>query len=135
VIVVDTSALLAIMKGEPEAADFEAAVAGEDALISAVSVVQATRVATSAMDRRALDAVDEFVGRLGLEVRNVDATQAIAARRGFLDYGKGRHPAGLNFGDCFSYGLARSLNAPLLFKGKDFALTDVLVAVQPTTEA
>jgi ribonuclease VapC len=125
-IVVDTSALIAIMKAEPEAPDFARSIIEQaPALISQVSVFEATLVASSSLGRIAIDAVDDYVGRLGLEVRDVENAQTLAARRGFFDFGKGRHPAALNFGDCFAYGLAKSLNLPLLYKGSDFGKTDI----------
>jgi ribonuclease VapC len=125
-IVVDTSALIAIIKAERDAPDFVKAIVEQaPALISQVSVFEATLVASSSLDRLAIDVVDDYVGRLGLEIRTVEGSQTLAARRGFLDFGTGRHPASLNFGDCFAYGLAKSLNLPLLYKGSDFGKTDI----------
>jgi ribonuclease VapC len=129
-IVVDTSALIAIMKDEDDAGAMIAAVlSARQAVMSVVSIVEATLVASSALDLAAVDAVNEYVEKLGLSVRGVDEAQMNAARLGFLTYGKGRHAAALNFGDCFSYGLARTLNAPLHFKGDDFSRTDMTSAI------
>jgi ribonuclease VapC len=74
--------------------------------------------------------LDALTGRLDLEIVAHDASLALAAREAFLRFGKGRHPAGLNLGDCASYALARVNNLPLLFKGRDFGQTDILTAGQ-----
>jgi ribonuclease VapC len=127
-MVVDSSALLAILFGEPEAAHFKQRIAdSDDPLLSAVAVVEVTIVALS---RRGFS-VDEIQQRLvamGLSIAPVSAPQARLAAEAFARYGKGRHPAGLNFGDCFAYALARDSGRPLLFKGGDFALTDIAAA-------
>ena len=80
-------------------------------------------------DRATLEFLDRVLQTAAIELRPVDELQARLAREAFLRFGKGRHPAGLNFGDCFSYALARTLDAPLLFVGDDFGQTDVRVAM------
>lgn len=75
--------------------------------------------------------LDEFVRDVGIKIEPVTEEQAYIARRAWAEYGKGRHPARLNFGDCFSYALAKSLDEPLLFKGSDFSQTDIEAAIQP----
>ena len=128
-MVVDTSALVAIEQREPDAAFFEMALAtAGGAAISAVTLVEFNMVTLGPTLTPDVSSVDEFVRRLNLTVMNVSEQDAILARDAFLRYGKGRHPARLNFGDCFSYALAKRLGEPLLFKGNDFAQTDVLIA-------
>lgn len=75
-----------------------------------------------------LEFLDRFLQTTAIELHPVDVSQARLARKAFLRFGKGRHPAGLNFGDCFSYALAQTLDAPLLFVGDDFSQTDVQIA-------
>ncbi|WP_029010294.1 PIN domain-containing protein [Azospirillum halopraeferens] len=107
-MVVDTSAIMAILFAEPDAARYARAIGTADVrLISAA-----------------------WMADHGFEVVAVDAAQAGLARDAFLRFGKGRHPAGLNYGDCFSYALAKSTNEPLLFKGNDFPLTDLPAALE-----
>jgi ribonuclease VapC len=93
--------------------------------ISAAAFVEASIVIESRFGTDGLRALDLFMERAGIEIMPVDVEQARAAREAFLRFGKGRHAAGLNLGDCFSYALARVLGEPLLFKGGDFARTDV----------
>ena len=123
----DTSALAAIMFGEPEAGLFTRLIHGDDrCLISAASVVELSIVIESQLGSDACRECDEFMSRAGIVVEPVTLEQARLARQAFLNFGKGRHAAGLNFGDCFSYALAKQTGEPLLFKGNDFAKTDVL---------
>jgi ribonuclease VapC len=127
VIVVDSSAFLAIRFDEPEADDFSRAIARADGIaMAAATYLECAIVAMRAADGRA--ALDAWIGARRISVVPVNYALAQMAADAFARYGKGRHPAGLNFGDCFAYALARSLNAPLLFKGEDFARTDVLRA-------
>lgn len=125
-IAVDTSALMAILLGEAEAdACAKVLIDEERVLISAAVLAEALIVSA----RRGLaDEMARLVDELGFEV--VAVTQATASRvaAAYDRWGKGLHPAGLNFGDCFSYELARSHDCPLLFVGEDFARTDVAVA-------
>ena len=75
-------------------------------------------------------ALDLFIAKAKIGLVEVDADQARIAREAFRDYGKGRHPAGLDFGDCFAYALAKTLDEPLLFKGRDFSLTDIVACIE-----
>ncbi len=125
-MVIDTSAILAILRDEPERRAFNEAIESADPrLMSAASFVEASVVIETRRGYEGLRDFDLFMARAGIELAPVDADQAHIARQAFREYGKGRHPAGLNFGDCFSYALARAEGLPLLFKGNDFAQTDV----------
>jgi ribonuclease VapC len=131
VIVVDTSALVAIFAREPEGERFKDVMLDDDApLISAATLLETSIVLRTFGRRPTSDGeLDDFV-RENLRVMGVDANQVQAARDAHLKYGKGMgHPAQLNFGDCFAYALAKSLNVPLLYKGGDFAKTDIVSAV------
>lgn len=125
-MVIDTSALVAILGGEPEQQAFIAAIEQADVcLLSAASHVEASIVMEVRHGAAGVHDLDRLLDRAGCEIVAVDAEQAKIARFAFQRYGKGRHPAGLNFGDCFAYALAVSRGEPLLFKGTDFPLTDV----------
>jgi ribonuclease VapC len=125
-MVVDTSAVVAILTGEPEGRSFIDAIEAADVrLISAASFVEASIILDVRYGAEGMRYLDLFLDRAGLEVAAVDEEQAREARRGFSRFGKGRHEAGLNFGDCFAYALAATSGEPLLFKGDDFAKTDV----------
>jgi len=127
-MVIDTSALAAIFFSEPERQTFlDAIVAAENRLVSAATVLETGIVLESRQGEPAGREFDLFVVRANLLVVPVDAEQVELARSAWRKYGKGRHRAGLNFGDCFSYALAKSTGEPLLAKGTDFALTDVVV--------
>jgi ribonuclease VapC len=129
-VVVDTSALLAILFGEPERDRCIALLAGaEDPLISAGTLVEASIVMQARHGDDGVRDLDELLATAGIRPVAVDADQARLARDAFARFGKGRAPAGLNFGDCFAYALAQATGRPLLFKGADFAQTDVLPAV------
>ena len=129
-MILDSSAVLAMLFGEPEAAAFaEAAEEATDRAISAASWLEAAIVA----DNRSAVAAAEFAGlmaRLDLEVVPFTASQAVVAREAHRRYGKGRHKAGLNLGDCFAYALAKERGQKLLFKGDDFAATDIEPAIK-----
>jgi ribonuclease VapC len=125
-MVIDSSAIVAILFGEPEARAFAHAIDQDPMrLMSAVSVLEATMVVESELGEAGGRELDLLLHRAGIEVIGFPAEQLDAARHAFRGYGRGRHPAGLNFGDCFSYALAKSTGQPLLFKGNDFARTDV----------
>lgn len=127
-MVIDTSALLAILGDEPERRAFTTALEDADRrLLSTASLVEASLVIATRYGLEGLRDLDQLVAKAEMELVPVDAEQAAEARSGFLRYGKGRHPAGLNFGDCFAYALARVEGEPLLFKGTDFSRTDVAV--------
>jgi ribonuclease VapC len=126
-MVVDTSALVAILQGEPEANAFADLLAhAADPLISAATLFECSIV--QAKSRHGLENLDDLLLTAGIRVAAVDVTQAHAAREAWLRYGKGNGSARLNFGDCFSYALAMTTGRPLLFKGDDFAQTDVTPA-------
>ena len=129
-MVVDTSALLAILLDEPERRSFNEAIeAAESRRLSAASFVEVSIVIESRFGAEGLRDLDLFLERAGIELTAVDAEQAQAARRAYSRFGKGRHPAGLNYGDCFAYALATVIGEPLLYKGDDFGRTDVLPVV------
>ncbi|MBM3509472.1 MAG: type II toxin-antitoxin system VapC family toxin [Alphaproteobacteria bacterium] len=128
-MVIDTSAVVAILLGETEGAAFAARMSFDQTrLISVASFVEASIV----LDRRRRDVgrrdLDRFMVRAGLEVVPVDRAQGEMAREAYHQYGRGRHRANLNFGDCFAYALAKTTGEPLLYKGTDFGLTDVATA-------
>ena|SRR5450432_3687418 len=125
-MVIDTSAIVAIALDEPEAASFEEQIADDPVrLISAATVVEVTIVLETRLGDAGGRELDLWLLKIGAEVVPVDAEQTDAARRAWRRYGKGRHAAALNYGDCFSYALAVIRNEPLLFKGEDFAQTDI----------
>src|SRR5262245_19251593 len=125
-MVIDTSALAAILQNEPERRSFiEAIEAADSRLMSAATFVEISIVIESRYGAEGLRDLDLFLSRAAIELVAVDAEQAHTARRAFSRYGKGRHRAGLNYGDCFAYGLALVAGEPLLFKGDNFAQTDV----------
>ncbi|MGB0723239.1 MAG: type II toxin-antitoxin system VapC family toxin [Gammaproteobacteria bacterium] len=125
-MVIDTSALIAILQDEPERHRFNAAIEADGrCLLSAASFVELSMIVESRFGPDGIRALDLFLSKAGIEVIPVDADQAHIARDAFRRFGKGRHPAGLNFGDCFSYALARAMGEALLFKGDDFPKTDV----------
>lgn len=132
-LVVDTSAVIAILLGESDAPHYASALSAASELrMAAPTWLETALVATA---RCVGDGYLELVGFLdfvGVEVVPVDMALAQIAYDGWTRYGKGRHPAGLNYGDCFSYALAKQRDEPLLFKGADFALTDIRPAI-PTT--
>ena len=125
-MVIDTSALVAILQDEPERGAFTVAIEAADRrAMSVVSFVETSMVVDSRHGADGVRALDLLVAKAGIELVAVDTAQAHAARVAFRVYGKRRHPAGLNFGDCFPYALAKTLGEPLLFKGADFPLTDI----------
>ena len=125
-MVVDTSALLAILQDEPERRRFNEALESADSrLMSVATLVEISIIIESRFGAEGLRDLDLLIERAGIELVPVDVEQARAARSAYGRFGKGRHPAALNFGDCFSYALARVLGEPLLFKGDDFSQTDL----------
>ena len=127
-MVIDTSALAAIFFAEPERRHFLAAItAAGRRLVSAATVIETGIVIEARQGEAAGREFDLFVVRANLQIVPVDAEQADLARSAWRKYGKGRHAAGLNFGDCFTYALAKSTGEPLLAKGADFSLTDIEV--------
>ena len=127
-MVVETSAVLAILLDEPEAAEFAQLIEDDPApLISAASVCEAGIVLISRHGLEARGDLRDFLEQGGLQVEPVTAEQAELALDAYQRYGKGRHRAGLNFGDCFAYALCKATGQPLLFKGQDFSQTDIAI--------
>jgi ribonuclease VapC len=127
-MVVDTSALIAFLNADPEAGRIEdVLVAARQRFISAATLVEAGIVAERQNPRSGAHDLDLLVDRLPIDVVPVTREHAELARDAYRQFGKGLHPAGLNYGDCFSYALARALGEPLLFVGNDFSQTDVEV--------
>jgi ribonuclease VapC len=125
-VILDTSALVAILYGEPERERFAQLIHdAESCRLSVVSFVELSMVIEHQLGPEASRQVDMFFRRTGIVIEPVTVDQGHLARQAFIDFGKGRHKAGLNFGDCFSYALAKATGEPLLFKGSDFSLTDV----------
>jgi len=126
-MIIDTSALLAILYQEEDAAYFAGAIAAAPVgRMSAANFLEAAINIDVSGDAEASRQLDTFIRRAGIEINSVTFEQAQIARQAYLDFGEGRHPAGLNFGDCFAYALARETGEPLVFKGDDFAKTDIL---------
>lgn len=126
-MILDTSALAAIFFGEPEAAQYTGIIHdAERCLISAANFVELAIVIETQIGAEAVRQCDMFFRRAGIVIEPFTVEQAHIAGQAFHDFGKGRHSAGLNFGDCFAYALARITGEPLLFKGHDFAKTDIL---------
>jgi ribonuclease VapC len=130
VIAIDTSALLAILNAEPEEATFAQILAESAACcISAVTLLETRIVLRTRFGAGALTDLDELLDQIKPEIVPFDEEQLSQAWVGFEKYGRGLGtPAKLNFGDCASYALAKSRNAPLLYKGADFAMTDIVAA-------
>ena len=125
-MVIGSSAILAILLDEPERRAFNEMIEADPVrLLSAANFVEAAVVIEARLGENAGREFDLFMHRAEIEVIAVDADQAELARRAYRRYGKGRHRAGLNFGDCSAYALAKTRGEPLLFKGADFAATDV----------
>jgi ribonuclease VapC len=125
-MVIDTSAILAILQDELERRKFNEAIEAADTrLLSTASFVEGSMVLDSRHGADGVRDLDLFIAKARISLVPVDEDHAQLARQAFQKFGKGRHPAGLNFGDCFSYALARSVDEPLLFKGNDFSQTDV----------
>jgi ribonuclease VapC len=128
-VVVDTSVFVCVLLMEPEAPAFEAALSRASAIrLSSVTWCESAIIMTSKRGDMGLRSLGELLGVLQAQVVAVDANVSERAFSAWLRYGKGRHPAGLNFGDCFSYALASTLDEPLLFKGDDFSKTDLTPA-------
>lgn len=128
-MVIDTSAIVAILQGEPERRSFIEAMEDAASLrMSAATFVEVSMVIEARYGAEGVRELDHFLDRAGVEIVPVDIEQARAARTAFSRFGKGRHPAGLNHGDCFSYALAVVTGERLLCKGGDFAQTDALLA-------
>ncbi len=132
-MVVDTSAFLAVLLREEEAEDFSVLMAEAPMLLmSAATKLEASLVAEGSRLGATSEAVEALCQALNIQVLPFDQSHLLWALRGWREFGKGRHRAGLNLGDCFSYGLARALNMPLLYRGDDFKGTDVR-SLEPST--
>jgi ribonuclease VapC len=129
-MVLDTSALVAVLLGEPERDRFIDLLAdAEDPLISAATLVETSIVMLAKTGAEGISDLDELLAAAAVRCVAVDAAQAHLAREAFARFGKGRARAALNYGDCFAYALARSTAQPLLFKGNDFIHTDLEFAM------
>jgi len=129
-MILDTSALAAILFGEPEAALYTQLIHDADrCLMSAANSVELSIVIEGQIGPDAGRQCDAFFRRAHIIIEPCTVEQAHLARQAFLDFGKGRHSAALNFGDCFAYALAKIIGEPLLFKGEDFKKTDILSAL------
>jgi len=131
-VIIDTSAIIAILRDEPDASSYARAIADATSCrVSAVNFVESAVVIDASRDPIATRRFDEFVKEANILIEPVTADQAQIARAAYRDFGKGSgHPAKLNFGDCFAYALAKTLAEPLLFKGSDFAHTDIVSTLQ-----
>ncbi len=128
-MIIDTSAIIAVLFNEDDAEVYAEAISRADSCrISAATMVEIAIVVEAQTRNSGGRQLDAFIRRASIGIESVTEEQAYMARQAFIDFGKGRHRAGLNFGDCFSYALAKATREPLLFKGKDFAQTDLVAA-------
>ncbi len=128
-MIVDTSAIIAVLFNDDDAEVYAEAIARADSCrISAATLVETAIVVEAQTRDNGGRQLDAFIRRASIAIESVTEEQAYMARQAFIDFGKGRHRAGLNYGDCFSYALAKATREPLLFKGKDFAQTDLVAA-------
>ncbi|MER8383395.1 type II toxin-antitoxin system VapC family toxin [Mesorhizobium sp. M0208] len=128
-MVIDTSAVVAILRSEPEAARLERALVLDPIrLVPATCVLEARMVLVSRRGEHALAEIDLWLRKIEADIIPVDSELVDLATQGWLTYGKGHHPAALNFADCLSYALAKRADEPLLFIGKDFSQTDIEAA-------
>jgi ribonuclease VapC len=131
-MIIDTSAIIAVLQDEPERRRFNEMIeAAPRKRLSAATLLELSIVTEVRHGAEGIRELDLYLATAGIETLAVDRAQALLARDAFRRFGKGRHRAALNFGDCFSYALAKSLDEPLLFKGSDFGLTDITLAVAP----
>jgi ribonuclease VapC len=130
-MVIDTSALIALLLGEPETTQFVAAIAtASSRSISAPTYLETAIVTSTRLGPQAQDQLDRLLNDLAIEILPFTHDQAVLAVMAYRHYRKGSgHIAGLNFGDCFSYALAKLSDEPLLFKGNDFSHTDLKIAI------
>ena len=127
-MVIDTSALIAILQDEPERRSFNDAVkSAERRLMSAATLLETSIIIESRFGSEGVRDLDLYISKAQIDVAPVDLDQAYVARAAYRQYGKGQHRAALNYGDCFSYALAKTEGEPLLFKGTDFVHTDLEV--------
>lgn len=129
-MILDSSPLVAILAGEPDAELYIQAISrAPRCRISAGTFIELSIVVESQFPAEVLRQCDALFRRVGIVIEPVTVEHAHLARQAFHDFGKGRHPAGLNFGDCFAYALAKHTGEPLLFKGNDFGQTDIVAAL------
>lgn len=129
-MVIDSSAILAVLRQEPEAAAIsQALLQGYPRRLSAANFVETSMVIEARHADAGVREFDNLLHRAAVEIVPVDEVQARLAREAFRHFGKGRHKAGLNFGDCFAYALAKAQDEPLLCTGKEFRLTDLAMAL------
>lgn len=129
-MIVDSSVLIAVLKNEPDAALVVTTLATAESLsLSAANYLEAGIVADRHLKPADAVRLDELIAEFQIEIVPVTAEHAHLARKACREFGKGNHPAKLNFGDCFAYALAKATGEPLLFKGADFAQTDVARAL------
>ncbi|GAJ95600.1 type II toxin-antitoxin system VapC family toxin [Rhizobium rhizogenes] len=128
-MVIDTSAIVAILRNEPDAVRLEKALVSDPVrLVPATCVLEARMVLVSRRGEHALAEIDLWLTKIAADIIPIDADLVDMATRAWLTYGKGRHPAGLNFADCCSYALAKRADEALLFIGNDFSQTDIEAA-------
>lgn len=130
-IAIDSSALIAILRLEPEATSLlRALVEARGRVMSALNLLETSMALAGPYGKGSIGgSLDDFILEAEIEIVPFDAEQVHRARSAFMHYGKGRHAAALNFGDCAAYALAASRRCPLLFKGEDFAKTDIMAAI------
>ena len=126
-MVLDTSALMALLLSEPESDEIAEVLSGEEPFV--ISAGTLSKALIVAKRRGVHDELAELLDAIGVEVEVLDAAKAVAVADAYAKWGKGAHAAGLNFGDCFAYVAAKANNLPLLHVGDDFAKTDVLPAL------
>ena len=124
-MIVDTSAVIAILNDEQERERFENSIASDDCELSSVSYLEASIVLLHRRGEEALASLDTWIESSGIQIIPFTAAQARLARNAYARYGKGRHRAGLNFGDCVTYALAMDRDDDLLYQGNDFTYTDI----------
>lgn len=128
-MIIDTSAIIAVLFNEDDAKVYAQLLTQSDSRrMSAATFVETAIVVETQTKTSGSRQLDAFLRQADIAIEPVTEEQAHIARQAFIDFGKGRHPAGLNYGDCFSYALAKATGEPLLFKGKDFSKTDLVAA-------
>lgn len=129
-MIVDTSAIIAILFNEADARRYATAVSEADVCrVSSATFVEVAIVVEAQTKNSGSRQLDAFLRRAAIVIEPLTVEHAHMARQAYTDFGKGRHRAGLNYGDCFSYALAKATGEPLLFKGEDFRKTDILAAL------
>jgi ribonuclease VapC len=130
-MVIDTSAIIAILNLEPEATILTDAIASDSVrLMSMGTALELSIIVRGRKEEAGIRELDFFLAKAAINLVSFDENQLKIARYAFENYGKGRNPASLNFGDCFAYALSKTSGQPLLFKGNDFTQTDVAIAVE-----